>query len=59
MGHGGNYWLSDFKHPHFEAGIKAVEKGNYENYNLKCNLYKLTFFEGYLKAILIHNNYYG
>ena len=32
MGHGGKPWVSDFNHPHFLAGRKAVKNGNVLHY---------------------------
>jgi len=28
MGHGGLPWMSDFNHPHYMAGRKAMKTGN-------------------------------
>ena len=32
MGHGGKPWVSDFNHPHFIAGRKAMKTGTFTLY---------------------------
>lgn len=46
MGHGAKAWVSDFNHPHYMAGRKAMKTGRVSQYFNFANLISLTELNG-------------